>query len=166
MPDFFLRKITSGYLTFFESVKSGTEFHDISGFEWVPQGQQPADLLSAFPIKKGEVSLYKIEDKDNTELRLSILSSIHKGNAPSGSDCIIIDLSFIEDTDIAMTGQTRSDTGIKWVDELHYDLIHITIDHIVMLASSLPKIIVDADTFAQDEILEKYQELAHQQSSK
>lgn len=166
MPEYFLRTIKQGYVTLFEKVKSSGEFHDHPAYEWVPPGQLPADLLSSFETKKGEISLYKIEDKDDTQLCLSILSSIYGGEARGGADYIIIDLSFLDDIDIAMPRQTRGSTRIKWVNKLHFDLIHLTIDNIVMLVRNLPEILVDSDSFANDEIFEKFQELTNQQSSK
>lgn len=152
-------------MTLFESVKSSSEFHDIPAYEWVPPGQQPADLLSAFETKKGDLSLYKIEDKDNRKLCLSIIASILGPDARSGSDYLIIDLDSLKDINIATLKPSKGTSRIKWVNNLHYDLIHFTIDNIVMLVNHLPEILVRADGFEKDEILEKYQELAHQQSS-
>ena len=166
MPEYFLRKVQNGYMTLFEDVSIGKSYNEIHGYDWVKSNQKPADLLTAFGTKKGVLSLYKINDKSDVDLCLSIIACIHSGNAPSGSDFLIIDLDFFKDSNITTPIRSNGNSRIKWVDELHHDLIHLTPEDIVMLVNHLPKILVRADSFEKVEISEEFLKLQNQRSSK
>ncbi len=153
-------------MTLFEGARDGYEYNELFGYDWVKSNQKPADLLTAFGTKKGALSLYKINDKDDDNLCRSIIASIHCGNAPSGSDFLIIDLGFLKDSNITTPERSNGFNRIKWINELHYDLIHLTPEDIVMLVNHLPEILVRADSFEKDEISEEFQQLENQLSTK